>query len=132
MLAVAAPVQVGVTVEERAVDSVAVNVLRSTPEVGVAADNAVVAAVDASGKSTEACGIVLGRYVSHSTSIRSTTIPACCRGQGLSYISVNAATYILALAAHIVGQLCPLRVARHMPARGTYTLNTTGVCTAGG
>lgn len=118
----AEPAHAGVVVFEVAVVGEVATVLGSTPKVGADAETAVVAAVAASGKGRKTCGIVAGGcVVAHCASI-STAAPAPSGGQRLGYVSVVAAAHILALAAYIVGELRPLRIAWHVPPRWTDTL----------
>ena len=123
---------VGVIVEEIAVVCAVVIVLRSTPKKGVVAEMVVVAAVVvASGKGRKACGIVRACIITHRTCFGGTA-PSRGGGQCLANITTATAALVLRLAAHIVGQLCPLRIARHMPACGTDSLHTTWIGTTGG
>ena len=131
VLTVVVAAHVGVIVEEAAVVRVATAALGSTPEVGVGAETAVAAGVVASRKRTEACSIVIGGCVAHGTGTGA-AVPSRSGCQRLGDIRIVTPTHILDLATHIVGQLCPLRIARHVPSIGADALHPAGVGAAGG
>lgn len=116
----------GVNVAEEAVVRACTASLGSTPEVGVVAEIGVTPGVGASRKRTEACGVVLAGRVAYGTGIGAAA-PTRGTRQCLSYVRVVATAHILALAAHIAGELGPFRIARHVPPRGAYTLHPAGV-----
>ena len=112
----------GVIVAEGAVVRGRTTVLRRTPEVGVVAGIVEInAAVGARRHSTETGGVVAGWRVAHGTGVCAGT-PPCGGGQRLGDIAAVVAAQVVALAAHILYQLRPLAVARHVPPSRTDSL----------
>ena len=113
-------------VVQEAVVRVVATELGSAPKEGVVAEIGVATAVGASRKLTEACGVVLAGRVAYGTGIGA-AVPACGTRQRLGNVRIVAAAHILALAAHIVGKLRPLRIARHVPSCGADALHIGGI-----
>ena len=110
-LVVVADVHAGAIVDEGAVVRVGTTVLRRTPEVGGAAGIVETTAVAAARRhSTETGGVVTGRCVPYRTLACAGT-PPCGGGQRLGDVNAVAAASVLALAAHIILQLSPFRIA---------------------
>ena len=114
-LVVVADVHAGAIADEVAVVRVGTTVLRRvlrrTPEGGGAAgivENTAV--VVARRHSTETGGVVTGRCVPYRTLACAGT-PPCGGGQRLGDVNAVAAASVLALAAHIILQLSPFRIA---------------------
>ena len=107
------------------------SICRSSPKIGTGAEIAIAAAVATSGKGRETGRIIDTGVIGHCASDVSVTAPARDGSQGLGYISVVTATHILVLAAHVIYQLCPLRITRDMPACWADAYNSTGIGTAG-
>ena len=112
---------VGEAVGEEAAVRVVTTALGSTPKIGVAAEIVVAVVVEARRQRTEACGVVLAGRVAYGTGIGAAS-PTRGTRQCLGN-RVVASAHILALTAHIVGQLGPFRIARHMPAVRANTLH---------
>ena len=125
-----APEHVRACVEQEAVVGVArvARVLRSTPEVGAVArvvERRTVAVACRNGGKPR--GIIRTLVVPNNTSVRAAS-PSDTVSQRLGDITGVPSTYILALAAHIVGHRCPLRITRQMPTHGTDAPAVTGEC----
>lgn len=113
---------VGVIVAQAAVVCVRTIILRRTPEIGAVAGTAeTTAVVVARRHSTETGGVVAGWRVAHGTGGCAGT-PPCGGGQRLGDIAAVVAAQVVALAAHILYQLRPLAVARHVPPSRTDSL----------
>ena len=126
VLAVVVAVHVGVAVVDVAAVGVGTKVLGSTPEIGVVAEIVVDAVVAACRNSRKSCGIVARRSVANITIVRRMT-PARGRSQRLGNVVFVVAANILALAAYIVGELRPLRIARYMPTIRTNALHSARI-----
>ena len=131
VIMVIAAAHVGATVVEAAAVRAGTAVLGSTPEPSVVAEKIVAAVVVAIRKRTEASGIVVAGRLAYGTGIGA-AVPACSARQSLGDIGIVTSAHILVLAAYIIGKLCPLRIAWHVPPCGTDALHATGVGTAGG
>ena len=95
-------------------------------EVSVIAKSTIAVRKSTGGEGRKTSGIVGFRRVGHSASIVAGGGPSRGVGQRLGNIAAVAAAPILALAAHIVGQLGPFGIARHVPAHGADTLWSVG------
>ena len=122
VLVVAVAVHVGVIVAQVAVVCDRTIILRRTPETGAVAGIVETTAVVAARRhSTETGGVVAGWRVAHGTGGCAGT-PPCGGGQRLGDIAAVVAAQVVTLAAHILYQLRPLAVARHVPPSRTDSL----------
>ena len=127
-LVVVVPDHGRVAVVQGAVPGAVAVELRRGPEVGVAA-HAVErrTAADACRNGGKTCGIVRALVITHRTAVRG-CVPPFRGSQRLGDVAAVAAASIFALAAHIVRQLSPLRIARQVPARRTDASAVAAEC----
>ena len=116
-LAVVVPEHVRVAVVQAAAVGVVAVALRRGPDAGVVARAVEPRTVaDACRNGGKARRVVRRQVVAYRAIGRVVSVPPLCGGQRLGDVIAVAAALEFTLAAHIVGQRCPLRIARQMPA----------------
>ncbi len=115
-------VHADVSVTEVPVVRIAAIGLGSAPKVRGVAEIDVKADVEASRNGREARGVVARRIVADCAGGGSAS-PACSGGERLGDIVAASVALVPALGTHIVGELLPLRIAWHVPARRTDALH---------